>query len=175
MRLHDKTFKPLLSAEQIQDRIAALGRDIALRYAERRPLFLGVLNGSFMFAADLLKNMPIDCEISFIKLKSYEGMESTGEVRTLLGLDVELSGRDVIVVEDIIDSGETANRLMHILKGYAPASVAVCALLLKPKALRYSLPLDYVGFEIGNEFVVGYGLDYDGLGRNFDAIYRHEE
>ncbi|MEM9990713.1 MAG: hypoxanthine phosphoribosyltransferase [Bacteroidota bacterium] len=173
IQVHDLKFQKYLSTSTLQVRIAELAADLQKHYSDKQPLFLGVLNGAFMFASDLLKVCTFDCEISFIKLASYQGTASTGEVRTMIGLDKKLQGRHLIIIEDIVDTGNTMAKLLHDLSTYRPASVAVVTLLLKPAALQHpQLPLDYVGFEIDNQFVVGYGLDYDGFGRNYPDLYQ---
>lgn len=173
IQVHDLSFELYLSAEQLQARVLALAQLLEEEYAGKQPLFIGVLNGAFMFASDLIKECNFDCEISFIKVASYRGTTSTGEVSTLIGLDKEIKGRHVIIVEDIIDTGNTMAKLMQDLTTYEPSSMALVSLLLKPEALEHPhLPLNYIGFEIPNKFVVGYGLDYDGLGRNYKDIYQ---
>lgn len=161
----------MLSETQVQARVRELGAAITQRYAGQRPLLLGVLNGAFVFAADLARACDLDCEVSFIKLSSYKGTASTGEVQTRIGLEASVEGRHIIVVEDIVDSGHTLATFLPDLERLGPASVAVATLLFKPDSLQHSLRLDFVGFEIPPRFVVGYGLDYDGLGRNLPAIY----
>ncbi|MCB9282591.1 MAG: hypoxanthine phosphoribosyltransferase [Lewinellaceae bacterium] len=170
--VHDHWFEPYLSAEQIQARVVELGRKISVDYAGKRPLFLAILNGSFMFAADLVRACDLECELAFIKVTSYRGLESTGKIETVLGLNVPLEGRQLILVEDIIDSGNTMNALLPDLHKMGPSSMVIAALLLKPECLKHPLHIEYLGFEIPNRFVVGYGLDYDGLGRNLPAIYQ---
>jgi hypoxanthine phosphoribosyltransferase len=170
--LHQYWFDLYLPPETIQVRAAEMGRQIASDYAGKRPLFLAVLNGAFIFAADLLRACEIDCELAFVKLSSYKGLSSTGNVETLLGLNVPLEGRDIVIVEDIIDSGNTISVLLPDLQAHGPASIAIAALLVKPECLQHPLTIDYLGFEIPDRFVVGYGLDYDGLGRNLPAIYQ---
>lgn len=173
---HDKRFRPYLSEQQIKDRLQALGEEINQRYPNKVPVLLGVLNGAFRVLNGLVDALDIECEVSFIKLKSYAGTQSTGEVQTLVGLDLTLEGRHVIVVEDIVDTGRTLHEFLPTLQALKPASVAVCTLLLKPKALQFpDLPLDYVGFEVENQFLIGYGLDYDGHGRQHNAIYQLAE
>ncbi len=172
LTIHDKIFVPYISEETIQTRVRELGLEIAEKYADKTPLLIGVLNGSFMFAADLMKNMDIACEISFVKLQSYSGTKTTGNVQTLISLGCNLSGRHVIVVEDIIDTGRTLSGFMQEIAAQNPATVAIASLLLKPEALQIPIHADFLGFEIPNKFVIGYGLDYDGLGRNYPAIYQ---
>lgn len=168
----DKHFVPFLSQEEIVSRIDELAASISKDYEGKNPLFLGILNGSFIFAADLFKRIRIPASISFIKLVSYKGTSSTGTVITSIGLEEDLSGKDVIIVEDIVDTGKTMSVFIPNLQKLQPASIKICALLQKPEALQYPLEVDYVGFKIPDKFVVGYGLDYDGYGRNYDAIYQ---
>ncbi|RYY65259.1 MAG: hypoxanthine phosphoribosyltransferase [Chitinophagaceae bacterium] len=172
IKLHDKTFDSYLSEDTIQNRIRELAAQIDRDYAGKRPLFIGILNGAFMFAADLFKNLTVEAEISFIKLASYSGTKSTGRVITAIGLDQDLIGRDVIVVEDIVDTGKTLAEFLPQLQHNQPASLRIATLLHKPEATQFDLTLDYVGFAIPNKFVVGYGLDYDGIGRNLREIYQ---
>ena len=172
IRVHDKLFGIYLSEADIQKRVKAIAEEISRDYHDKRPLFIGILNGSFMFAADLFKFLTIDTEISFIKLASYKGMKSTGNVVTSIGLDVELFGKDVIIIEDIVDTGKTLYNFLPKLKDHHPASLKIVALLHKPDATKFPLTLDYVGFSIPDKFVVGYGLDYDGMGRNLREIYQ---
>jgi len=141
-------------------------------YTGRRPLFIAILNGSFMFAADLFKYLTIDTEISFIKLASYRGMKSTGHVITSIGLDVDLFKKDIIILEDIVDTGKTLYHFLPKLRDHHPASLKIAALLHKPEAMKFPLVIDYTGFTIPDRFVIGYGLDYDGLGRNLSSIYQ---
>lgn len=172
IRVHDKQFEPYISAAQINARIREVARQLNRDYAGKRPLFIAILNGSFIFAADLFKEIRIDAEICFIKLASYKGTKSTGHVVTAIGLDMDLFGRDVVIVEDIVDTGKTLNEFLPQLHHQQPASLKIVALLHKPEATVYPLNIDYLGFSIPNKFVVGYGLDYDGLGRNIGEIYK---
>ncbi len=169
--LRDKTFKPYLSGTEIQSRISKLAAVINTDYQGRFPLFIAVLNGSFMFAADLMKNIVIDCEITFVKLASYQGTQSTGNVRTLIGQDMPLENRHIVILEDIVDTGKTLFEFLPIIKSQNPASVEIASLLVKPEALQHDVSVKYRGMEIPNDFIVGYGLDYDGLGRNLNDIY----
>ncbi|QLH45101.1 MAG: hypoxanthine phosphoribosyltransferase [Bacteroidota bacterium] len=175
IRVHDKEFIPYLSEQTIQDRIAELAKQISVDFKDRNVLFLGILNGSFIFAADLFKRITIPAAISFIKLVSYKGTSSTGTVITSIGLEEDLSGKDVIIVEDIVDTGKTLTEFLPSLVKQNPNSVRICTLLQKPEALQYPLDVDYIGFSIPNKFVVGYGLDYDGLGRNYAEIFQLAE
>jgi hypoxanthine phosphoribosyltransferase len=169
--LRDKTFKPYLTGAEIQSRISRLAEQINTDYQNRFPLFIAVLNGSFMFAADLMKNINIDCEITFVKLASYQGTQSSGKVRTLIGQDMPLENRHIVILEDIVDTGKTLFEFLPIIKSQNPASVEIASLLVKPDALQYEVSVKYRGLEIPNDFIVGYGLDYDGLGRNLNDIY----
>ena len=172
IRIHDKVFEIYLSETAIQERIKNIAESINEEYRDKQPLFIAILNGSFMFASDLFKYLTIKTEISFIKLASYRGMKSTGHVITSIGLDVDLYGKDLIVIEDIVDTGRTLYNFLPKLKDHHPSSLKIAALLHKPEATRFPLNLDYVGFSIPDKFVVGYGLDYDGLGRNLKEIYQ---
>ncbi len=168
----DKVFEKYIPHEQILDAIRRLAQEIQSDMGTEPPLFLCVLNGSFMFAADLMKEYKGPCEISFVRLSSYHGTQSTEEVKTLLGVGEEIRGREVVILEDIIDSGITIRHLTAQLTRYGPASVRVATLLLKPLALAGKFDPDYVGMEIPNDFVVGYGLDYNDFGRNTRDIYK---
>jgi hypoxanthine phosphoribosyltransferase len=172
IKVHDKTFGPFLSDEEIQQQVKKIAAAIDADYAGLRPVFIPILNGSFMFAADLFKYLTIEAEICFIKLASYKGVSSSGQVVTAIGLDTDIIGRDVIILEDIIDTGKTLSEFLPKLHHHQPASLKIAALLHKPEATKYPIPVDYLGFTIPNKFVVGYGLDYDGLGRNFKEIYQ---
>lgn len=172
IKLHDLNFKPFISEKEIEKRILEIGTEITQKFKGKKPLFIAILNGAFVFAADLVRACEIDSEIVFIRLMSYHGLESTGTVKTVIGLDQDLEGRDLIIVEDIVDSGQTMHNFLQDLKEKNPASITIATLLLKPGALQFPIEPDYVGFEIPTKFVVGYGLDYDGLGRNYRAIYQ---
>jgi hypoxanthine phosphoribosyltransferase len=161
-----------MSAGQIRERVAEMAAAIDRDYTGKTPLCIAILNGSFMFAADLFKHISIPVEISFIKLASYKGTKSTGNVITAIGLDENISGRHIIIVEDIIDTGKTLYQFLPQLHLQSPASIKVCALLQKPTASLFPVEIEYLGFSIPDKFVLGYGLDYDGLGRNIDGIYR---
>lgn len=175
IRVHDKEFEPYISAAQLQARIRELAAKLNRDFAGKRPLFISILNGSFMFSSDLFKEISIDAEICFIKLASYKGTKSSGHVITAIGLDMDIIGRDIIIVEDIVDTGKTLNEFLPQIHHQQPASVHLVALLHKPDATVYPVKIDYLGFSIPNKFVVGYGLDYDGLGRNIREIYRLAE
>jgi hypoxanthine phosphoribosyltransferase len=168
----DKQFVPYLSAEEIQEKVALLAQQFNQEYAGKKPLFLSILNGSFLFTADLFKKLTIDAEVCFVKLASYKGVSSTGNVITAIGLDTNLKDRHVIILEDIIDTGKTLHHFLPQLLSLQVASLKIAVLLNKTEALAYPVKVDYACFDIPNKFVVGYGLDYDGLGRNYDAIYQ---
>lgn len=170
--IRDKSFETYLSETTIQERISEVASLINHDYAGKRPFFIAILNGSFMFAADLFKHLTIDAEICFIKLASYEGMRSTGNVVTSIGLDEDLFGKDVVIVEDIIDTGKTLHQFLPKLHHQQPSSLRIASLLHKSAATVFPVVPDYVGFDIPDKFVVGYGLDYDGLGRNLKEIYQ---
>jgi hypoxanthine phosphoribosyltransferase len=172
VKLHDLTFKPYLDAGQIRTRVAAMAAAIGRTHAEKCPLFLGVLNGAFVFAADLVRACDFPCEISFIKLASYQHTVSSGDVKTIIGLQDDVKDRHLIIVEDIIDSGRTMHQFIPDLQKLGPASVSVATLLSKPDAHEFPVNIDFVGFEIPPDFVVGYGMDYNGLGRNLPGLYQ---
>lgn len=168
----DKKFQPYIKAGEIQEQINKLAQQINQDYADKKPLFIAILNGSFMFASDLFKELTIDAEICFIKLASYKGTKSTGNVITSIGLDMPLTDRHVIIVEDIVDTGKTLHEFLPQLVSQQPASLKIAALLHKPEALKHPLSIDYIGFNVPNKFLLGFGLDYDGLGRNLKEIYQ---
>ncbi|MDO6389996.1 hypoxanthine phosphoribosyltransferase [Pontibacter sp. BT731] len=170
--IHDCDFSTYLYEEEIIARIVMLAEQIEQDYAGKNPLFLAVLNGSFMFTADLMKRINIPCEISFIRMSSYQDMHSTGQVREVLGLTENIEGRDVVVIEDIVDTGHTVNALLQQLREKSPSSIEIITLLMKPECLQHELDVKYVAKSIPNDFVVGYGLDYNGLGRNLRDIYK---
>ncbi len=172
VKIHDKTFKPYISEESIREKVAELAGALNRDYKGKNPIFISILNGAFIFAADLFKSLTIDAEISFIKLASYKGMKSSGQVITAIGLDTEIFDRHVVILEDIVDTGKTLHEFLPQLWHQQPASLKIVALLHKPEATVYPLKVDYTGFEIPDKFVVGYGLDYNGLGRNTAAIYQ---
>lgn len=175
IQIHDLYFRPFMTADAIHDRVRELAQAIHRDYAGRRPLFLGILNGAFIFAADLVRYCDLPCEVSFIKLSSYRGLRSGGDVTSLIGLEIDIKDRHIILVEDIVDSGNTMQKLLPDLMALKPASLALAVLLLKPDAMDHPVEIDYLGFEIPPEFVVGYGLDYNGLGRNLPGLYRLSE
>ncbi len=175
IKVHDKEFEIYLSEQDIQEKVKELAKQLENDYKDKNPLFIAILNGSFMFASDIFKNLNIDAEICFIKLASYKGMKSTGNVITAIGLDQDLYDRHVIIIEDIVDTGKTLYNFLPKLQHQQTASLKIVTLLHKPEATTFPLTIDYIGFSIPNKFVVGYGLDYDGLGRNLKEIYQLAE
>ncbi|MEZ3442005.1 hypoxanthine phosphoribosyltransferase [uncultured Alistipes sp.] len=172
VKLHDKTFRVMIPAEKIDQAVTAVAERINNDYADKdTPLFVGVLNGSFMFLSDLIKKIEFNSELSFVKISSYEGTSSTGQIRSLIGLNGSIEGRHVIIVEDIVDTGESIAHMIADLESRKPASVEVCTLFFKPASYSKQYPIRYRALEIGNEFIVGYGLDYDQLGRNLKDVY----
>lgn len=167
----DRRFSILLDDQTIIARVKQLADEISDDIQADNPVFIAVLNGSFMFAADLLKFIHFPCQIQFIKVSSYAGKQSSGNVQSVIGLNQSITGRNIVILEDIIDSGITIDYLINELVQQKPESIKICTLLLKPKALKIDLKPDYVGFEVDNQFLVGYGLDYNGYGRNLIHIY----
>lgn len=172
IHVHDRYFEPFIDSATISDRVKLLAKEISMEYEGRNPLFLAVLNGAFIFAADLLREISLQSEISFVKVASYEGTQSSGTIKQLIGITEELKGRHVIIVEDVIDTGFSMQHILQQVNGSEPASVKVATLLFKPASLKAPIKADYIGFEIPESFVLGYGLDYDGLGRNLPHIYQ---
>ena len=170
--LHDKTFGLCISSAEIQAAVDRVAQSIIDDMKDSCPLFLVVLNGAFMFAGDLFKRINFDCEVTFIKLASYVGTQSTGNIVKLIGLSEDITGRDVIVIEDIVDSGITMGSMLEELTTLNPASIRIASFLFKPAAFSKNFKIDYIGLSIPNDFIVGYGLDYDGLGRNLPDIYK---
>ena len=175
IQLHDKKFEVFIAAEEIDFAIENMAKQIDADFSDDIPVFIGVLNGSFMVTADLLKKYNGLCEVSFVKMASYEGMATTTEVKQLIGLNQNLEGRSVIIVEDIVDTGNTIEELKAILKEHKVKHFKIATLFLKPEAYTKDIKLDYVGIRIPNKFIVGYGLDYDGLGRNLKDVYQLSE
>lgn len=172
MRIKGIEFIEFISEEEIQKKIKSLATEVNTAYEGKTPVFLPVLNGSFMFAADLLKSISIPSRVSFVKVSSYEGQSSTGQLKTIIGLEESLFQQDVLVVEDIVDTGLTLTKIIDELKGLGTRSVEVISLLRKSAAREKGIQVRFNGFEIGREFVLGYGLDYDGLGRNYPDLYQ---
>ncbi len=175
IRIHDKEFVKTISREEIEGEVKRVAAQINKDYAGKRPLLLGVLNGCFMFVSELMKNLNIECEVSFVKLSSYQGTNSTGVIREVLGLSESITGRDVIVVEDIVDTGYTMQNMLETLGTREPGSIEIASLFVKPARLKVPVNVKYSAFTIPDRFIVGYGLDYDGLGRNLPDIYDVEE
>lgn len=171
IKIKDKQFAVSIPEEKIIAEVERLAAQISHDLEGKNPLFLAVLNGSFMFAADLFRRITIPAEISFVKLASYEGTASTGVIKEVIGLSESIAGRTIVVVEDIIDTGCTMQKLLENLGTRSPEAIHVCTLLLKPEKLKVNLDVKYVALEIPNDFIVGYGLDYDGYGRNLKSIY----
>ncbi len=171
IRIKDKTFAIAISAEELEGQVCRVASEINRDYEGQRPLLLAVLNGSFVFASDLIRKLTLECKVSFVKLASYQGEYSEGKVRDIIGLDTDIEGQHVIIVEDIIDTGLTMRHMVETLKRYNPASVNICTLLLKPGKLQTELDVRYCAMRVPDDFLVGYGLDYDGLGRNYKDIY----
>lgn len=172
MKIKGLEFKEFISEQEIQEKIKALASEINKHYAGRTPVLLPVLNGSFMFAADLLREISIPCTVSFVKISSYEGMSSTGQLKTLIGLDESLFKQDVLIVEDIVDTGLTLEKIVAELKALGTRSVEVVSLLRKKAAREKNVEVNFTGFDIDNQFVLGYGLDFDGLGRNYRQLFQ---
>lgn len=172
IKIKDKTFVPYISAHALKKRIAEMGAEISKKYEGQTPVLIGVLNGCFVFMSDLAKHINIPVEVSFIKISSYSGTASTGTVNSLIGLEISLKDREVIIIEDIIDTGLSMKHLLGQVQAQQPKKLEVAALLVKPDAIQHEIEIQYKGFEIPNKFVVGYGMDYDGLGRNLPALYQ---
>ncbi|HEY4655471.1 MAG TPA: hypoxanthine phosphoribosyltransferase [Cyclobacteriaceae bacterium] len=172
MRIHDMEFAPFISSSEMQERITALAEAINKDYIDKTPVFLPILNGSFMFAADLIRRITGPCRVSFVKISSYQGSESSGELKTLIGHEESFFNQDLVIVEDIVDSGLTLQKIMTELRNLGTKSVEAVSLMRKKPAREKRVDVKYVGFDIETEFVLGYGLDYNGLGRNLDEIYK---
>ena len=172
IKLNDKEFVLSITPAQIQIAVAKIAEDITRDLAGQNPIFLSILNGSFMFTSDLLKKIRMDCQVSFIKFSSYEGVSSTKRVKKLIGIDDDVTGRSLVVLEDIIDTGNTIRAVVKELKLLKARDIKIAALFLKPTTYQGNIHPDYVGLEIPNDFIVGYGLDYNKLGRNYEGIYK---
>ena len=175
IKVKDREFVVSIPHDKILEEVGRLAKEINADLDGKNPLFLCVLNGSFIFAADLMKKINIDCTISFIKLASYQGTTSTGEVKTLIGLDGDIQGREIVVIEDIVDTGNTIESLVNQLQGLQAGNIHVATLLFKPDAYKKTIPIKYKAIEVPNDFLIGYGLDYDGYGRNLEHIYTINE
>jgi len=172
VQVHDKQFELFIPEVQIQQEVTRIAEEMNRDLSDKDPIFLGILNGAFMFASDLYKQLTFPCQISFLKLASYSGTKSTGTVKQLIGINLDLKDRVVVVLEDIVDTGVTLETIIRQLSGYQPMEIRVATFLHKPEATVKEVILDYVGMEIPNDFILGYGLDYDGYGRNFKEIYQ---
>lgn len=175
IKLQDKWFKVMIPASEIDQAVSRVAEQLDERYKGHTPIFLGVLSGSFLFLSDLVRKISFDSQLAFVKISSYEGTESTGEVKQQLGIDFDIEGRDIIIVEDIVETGNSMNYLLDYLKAKNPASISICTLFFKPEKFLYDYKIDYTALSIGNEFIVGYGLDYNQLGRNLKDIYVVDE
>lgn len=175
IKLQDKTFRVLISAEEIDKAVSRVADQLNERYQGRTPIFLGVLSGSFLFLADLVRKVNFESQLAFVKISSYDGTESTGNVKQQFGVDFDIEGRDIIIVEDIVETGHSMNYLLDHLRKKNPASISICTLFFKPEKFLYEYDIDYTALSIGNEFIVGYGLDYNQLGRNLKDIYVIDE
>lgn len=171
IKIKDKKFAISIREADIQREVARVAADINRDLAGKNPLFISVLNGAFMFTADLMKHLTLPCEVSFVKLESYSGLVSAGKVKQLIGLKENISGRTIVIVEDVVDSGITMKKLLDDLQEYNPKEIYIAALLVKPDSLKVELDIKYVGMRIPNDFIVGYGMDYDGQGRNYPDMY----
>lgn len=175
IKLHDLEFEPYISENQIEKAIEEIAAQLNAQYGNEKPVFIGVLNGAFMFASEVIKRFKTDCEVCFVKLGSYQGTQSSGKVKTLLGLNQSLKGRKVVILEDIVDTGNTLEEIDKILNNEEVAEYKIVTLFFKPDAYKKRFPIDIKGIEIPNKFIVGYGLDYDGLGRNLAEVYKRKE
>lgn len=172
MKIHDQNFEIFIPSKNIQQRIKEISDQVNHDYADKNPIFLSILNGAFIFTADLFREITIPAEVSFIKLKSYRKMETSGKVKELLGLEHNIFDRNIIIIEDIVDTGKTLSHILEEFQELGAKSIEILTLLYKPNSNRFPVKLKYVGFDIPDDFVVGYGLDYDGYGRNLKDIYR---
>ena len=175
IHLHDKTFEPFISSKEIKFAIKNMAKQMDDDFFDETPVFIGVLNGAFMIMSDLMKNYRGMCEVSFVKMASYEGTSTTNEVKELIGLNQDLEGRTVVVVEDIVDTGNTIETLKAIFKDKKVKHFKIATLFFKPEAYKKDIKIDYIGIRIPDKFIVGYGLDYDGLGRNLEDVYQLAE
>lgn len=169
--IHGKRFVQFISSKKIQEAVAKIAEQINKDIKKKRPIFISVLNGSFLFTGDLLRKIKFECEVSFIKISSYSGIKSKGEASTLIGINENLKGRTIVILEDIVDSGNTLEKIVSELKKHSPGQIKIATLFFKPDAYKKKIKVDYIGMKIPNDFIVGYGLDYDGLGRNLSDIY----
>ena len=175
IKLLDRKFKTMIPAEEIDKAVQRVADQLNERYQGKTPIFLGVLSGAFLFLSDLVRKTTFDCRLAFVKISSYEGTQSTGSIKQHLGIDFDIEGKDIIIVEDIVETGHSMNYLIDYLKERNPASISICTLFFKPDKFLYEYEIDYVAMPIGNEFIVGYGLDYNQIGRNLKDIYVLDE
>ncbi|MBO5464752.1 MAG: hypoxanthine phosphoribosyltransferase [Alistipes sp.] len=175
IKLLDKTFRVMIPASEIDRAVERVAEQLNKRYEGHTPVFLGVLSGSFLFLSDLVRKTTFDSQLAFVKISSYDGTESTGQVKQQFGVDFDIEGRDIIIVEDIVETGHSMNYLLDYLQSRNPASISICTLFFKPEKFLYEYKIDYTALSIGNEFIVGYGLDYNQLGRNLKDIYVIDE
>lgn len=175
IKLLDKTFRVMIPASEIDKAVERVAEQLNKRYECHTPVFLGVLSGSFLFLSDLVRKTTFDSQLAFVKVSSYDGTESTGQVKQQFGVDFDIEGRDIIIVEDIVETGHSMNYLLDYLQSKNPASISICTLFFKPDKFLYEYKIDYTALSIGNEFIVGYGLDYNQLGRNLKDIYVIDE
>lgn len=171
VKILDKEFKISISHEKIQDAVQKLADQMNRELKDKDVIFMGILNGSFMFAADLFRKIDFNAQITFLKLASYQGTSSSGQIKRLIGINEDIKGKTVVIIEDIVDTGITLDSIKKQLIGYEPDEIKIATLLFKPEAYKKDIPIDYVGLEIPNDFIIGYGLDYDGFGRNLEDIY----
>ena len=171
VRLKDKNFQLFIDSKELKNSIESLSNKINQDYSDREPIFLCVLNGAFVFAAELIKRFNHECQVSFVKLSSYQGVQSSGTINSLIGLNEDIKEKDVIIVEDIVDTGQTIANIVENILNKNPRSIEVATLIYKPKSYQKQIPIKYRAIEIGNDFIVGFGLDYNGLGRNLEEIY----
>ena len=172
--LHGKKFRKFISSDKIQERISVLAEKIKTEMNGTQPVFIPVLNGAFFFASDLIRQSGITCEVSFVRVSSYAGTKSSGTIKNIIGINSDISGKKIILVEDIVDTGETLLYLRSEISKHNPAEIKIASLLLKPSSLKHDAAINYLGFEVPDDFLIGYGLDYDGLGRNLNDIYKLE-
>ena len=175
IQLEDKKFKKSISSAEIQHQVQRIADEINAKSYKNEVIFVAVLNGAFMFATDILRRIHFPCRVSFLKLASYQGDTSTGKIKQLVGINEDLQCKSIIILEDIVDTGHTLDSIIRQLKAFEPAQIQIATLLFKPDACKHEFILDHVGFTIPNDFIVGYGLDYNGLGRNLEDIYSVEE
>lgn len=176
IKLHNKVFEPYITKDKIAKYVQHLAKSIADDLGENEtPIFIGIMNGSFMFAADFVREYPYDCHVTFVKLASYNGMNSSGEIKSLVGLTEDLEGKTVVILEDIIDTGNTLEEIYEIFKNKKVKKLKIATLFFKPDVFRKALHIDYIGKSIKDKFIVGFGLDYDGLGRNLSDVYQLKE